>query len=173
MLIKITDRSANGADHMQTEWHMIVAKDGASPAGLNLGLNAAGTGFTAPITDMPAKSDVPGVYSYGDSNGDGVNNTAGLTVTFTKASGLFKGAFKVWYDYESAIDYTTGKVKSAHTSKKVTFQGALTPVRENSSDGVEGRGFYLWPDKCFYYDDAGKTKTYNFNGSYDFLLLGN
>jgi hypothetical protein len=45
----------------------------------------------------------------------------------------------------------------------------LTPVRKNLADGG-GRGFYLWADKAQYLDSKGKTVTYPFNWSYDFLI---
>jgi len=58
-------------------------------------------------------------------------NDAALTVTFTKATGLFKGSFTCWYDYEES----SGKMK--HTSKKASFEGVMV-------QGEPLRGFYLW-----------------------------
>ena len=43
----------------------------------------------------------------------------------------------------------------------------LTPEREDKADGVEGRGFFLWPDKAV---PALPVKPYAFNWSYDFLI---
>ncbi len=158
----------------ETNYTAPPAGGAALPAGLVLILNAAGTGFTAPKADTPVKDAEKEKYNYdSDTDGDGVSNTSGLTFTFARSTGLFKGSFKAWYDYTSAIDNTTDTGKSAHTSKNVTFQGALTPVREEMTNGIAGRGFYLCPAKGSYEDAAGKTKTYNFNRSYDFLLLGN
>jgi hypothetical protein len=42
--------------------------------------------------------------------------------------------------------------------------------RDDKGDGNEGRGFYLWADKSQYLDSKGKTVTYPFNWSYDFLI---
>ena len=142
------------------------------PTGLGLSLNMAGTGFAAPKADLPVKDPETGEYSYGeDTNGDGVFNTSGLTFTFTKATGLFKGSFKAWYDYTSAIDNTTDTGKFAHASKTVAFLGALTPIREKLDDGIGGRSYFLWPEKGSYTSASGKSMTYSFNVSYDFLLL--
>jgi len=130
----------------------------------------AGTGLSASKSDAPVKDTETGAYIYADTTGDGVNNTSGLTIRFTRATGLFTGTFKTWYDYVSAEDLTTDTQTWTHTSKSVSFQGALTPVRD--SGDAEGRGFFLWADKGAYENAAGKTVTYGFNASYDFLLLG-
>ena len=55
-----------------------------------------------------------------------------------------------------------------HVSKSVAFEGALTPVRENPDDGVEGRGYCLWPDKAV---PPLPARPYAFKWSYDFLIL--
>jgi hypothetical protein len=44
----------------------------------------------------------------------------------------------------------------------------LTPVRENPDDGVEGRGYFLWPDKAV---PPLPVKSYSFKWSYDFRIL--
>ncbi len=171
---KYTDWGDDGRKVSWPEPGLAGAADAASPAGLVLNLNTAGTGFIVPKADKLVKDTETGEYYYGeDTDGDGKVNTAGLTFSFTQATGLFKGSFKTWYDYESSVDNTTETIKYTHTSKNVTFQGALTPVREEMTNGIAGRGFYLCPAKGSYEDAAGKTKTYNFNRSYDFLLLGN
>jgi hypothetical protein len=144
----------------------------ASPNGVVLGVTpvtGAGAGLAAPKPDAPAKGAEAGDYVYGDTTGDGVNNTSGLTFKFTRATGLFSGTFTAWYDYVSADDLTTGKQTWTHTSKSITCQGALTPVRESGDAG--GRGYFLWADKAGYQNAKGKTVTYGFNWSYDFLLL--
>ena len=95
---------------------------------------------------------------------------------FTRTTGLFKGTFNAYYDYASAIDNTTSKQTWTHTVKTATYEGVLTPVREDMADGVAGRGFFLWADKGSY--DSGKVDTadnpimtaFTFSWSYDFLL---
>jgi uncharacterized repeat protein (TIGR02543 family) len=116
------------------------------------------TGLAAPRTVTPARVD--GVYDY-----EGPTNTVGLTVTLTRATGVFKGSFKAWFD-----------TATTHTYKRVAYEGVLTPEREGTEDGTEGWGFFLWADKSGY--DTGKvdrygnpiTATYTFNRSYNFLL---
>ena len=167
--VKYTDVDDNDRKVSWTEAETADAAWDASPEGLALVLNAAGTGFVAPKADKPVKDADADEYDYAaDTNGDGVTNTGGLTFTFTRATGLFKGSFLAWYDYTSAEDYTRDTVKSAHTSKSVKFEGVLTPECGSLDEGVAGRGFYLWPDKGVI---PATAKPYGFNGSYDFELL--
>ncbi len=110
--------------------------------------NKAGvmTGITAPKAGVPVKN-ANGSYDYTTAQ-----NTLGLKLSLTLATGVFKGAYKAWFDYSDK-----------HTSKSIIFEGALTPVRKNMDDFV-GRGFFLWADKSL-------SPAYTFNWSYDFLLL--
>ena len=119
-------------------------------------LNSLGvmTGLKAPAAGKPVSVDNAWVY-------DAADNTAGLTFTLTRVTGLYRGTFKAWFDYGTT-----------HTAKSVSFQGALTPVRETPGDGREGRGYFLWADKGSYVNAQGSTSTYSFNESYDFLILG-
>ncbi len=160
----------------ETEW--IEGADGASPNGLVLAVTPAtgvGTGFAAPRADTPLKLP-DGSYDYGvDPNGDGQSNTAGLTFRFTRATGLFSGSFKAWYDYVSAYDVTTDRETLKHLSKTVKFEGVLTPYRDGGD--AAGSGFFLWGGKNAY--DTGRVdrngnpvmKTYKYNDSYDLLLM--
>jgi len=111
------------------------------------------TGLAAPKATSPVK--IEGVYDY-----DETTNTVGLTVSLTRATGVFKGKFKVWFD-----------AGTTHTYKQVAYEGALTPVRADPEDGIEGRGFFLWPDKAAYLNAQNKLVSYGFNWSYDFLIL--
>ena len=126
--------------------------DGWNPAGIALTAltNKFGmmTGLSAPRAGVPAK-DEEGGYHYAAEE-----NTLGLKLTLTRSTGIFKGSFKTWFDYP----------QQKHVSKNVLFQGALTPVREDSDDGIEGRGYFLWPDRSV-------TPAYAFKWSYEFLLL--
>jgi hypothetical protein len=119
-------------------------------------LNSLGvmTGLKAPAAGAPVNVD--GTWLY-----DAADNTVGLNVTLTRATGLYRGTFKAWFDYGTT-----------HTSRSATFQGAITPVRATPDDGVEGRGYFLWADKGSYVNSRGSTSTYSFNWSYDFLIFG-
>ena len=110
--------------------------------------NKAGvmTGIIAPKAGVPVKN-ANGSYDYTTAQ-----NTLGLKLSLTLATGVFKGSYKAWFDYSDK-----------HTSKSIIFEGALTPVRKNM-DEVVGRGFFLWADKSL-------SPAYTFNWSYDFLLL--
>ncbi|NLF18105.1 MAG: hypothetical protein GX595_12770 [Lentisphaerae bacterium] len=151
------------------------------PEGLTLAVTLSkgiGTGLAAPKPDKPQRWAEDGEvgYEYGDTNEDGEDNASALTLSFTRATGLFKGSFTLWYDYISAEDWTRedGGVKQAHVSKKVSFEGILTPNRDEGD--AEGRGFFLWGDQSEY--DTGKVnrdgepimKAYKFNRSYDFWI---
>ncbi len=116
-------------------------------------LNSSGvmTGLSAPNVNLPVK--VNGEWDYS------AENTAGLKTGLTRATGIFKGSFKVWFDYNTT-----------HTSKSVSYEGVLIPEREFKDDGIEGRGFFLWPDKGQYINPLGRTVTYPFNWSYDFIV---
>ena len=111
------------------------------------------TGLSAPQAGVPVDPEKDGVWNYASAT-----NTVGLKVSLTRPTGIFKGSFRVWFDYPVM----------KHTSKSVAFEGALTPERDDKADGLEGRGFFLWPDKAA---PTVPAKPYSFNWSYDFLLL--
>lgn len=127
------------------------------PNGLALSVvtNKAGvlTGLAAPKAGVPVSLG-GNAYDY-----NGPTNTVGLTIALTRATGVFTGTFKAWFDYAAT-----------HTSKTITYQGVLTPVPQGNdpADDTQGRGFFLWADRAPYVTKAG---TYSFNGSYDFLIL--
>jgi len=136
-----------GTDRYDSTWW---SPDGV---GLTAVTNTTGvlTGVKAAAAGTPAYVDGEWVYDAG-------TNTVGLTFGLTRATGLFSGTFKAWFDYGTT-----------HTSKTITLQGALTPVRENMSSHEEGRGFFLSSDKS-QYDTALKTVLYSFSNSYDFVI---
>jgi formylglycine-generating enzyme required for sulfatase activity len=158
-----------------------AAAGAAQPYGLALGvtpltpLTSVGTGLAAPRVDTPTRSGMTGPYNYAvDTPADGQTNTCGLTFNFARATGLFSGSFKAWYDYASVLDETTGTELWTHTYKTMSFEGVLTPVREEGE--AEGRGFFLSPDRGW--RDSGRDDAegnpiltpYTFNRSFDFLL---
>jgi uncharacterized repeat protein (TIGR02543 family) len=100
------------------------------------------TGLSAPAAGFPVKIDNNWDYS--------ADNCVGLKIGFTRATGIFKGSFKAWFDYNKT-----------HTSKSISYEGALTPEREDNGDGIAGRGFFLW---------ANPLSGHPFNRSYDFLI---
>ena len=75
-------------------------------------------------------------------------NPANVTLTFASRTGLFKGKFNLYCDYEDA----TGKV--VHKAVSVPYAGVLTPVRGGAFDGLPaGLGHCLIPDS----DPAAKA----------------
>jgi hypothetical protein len=100
------------------------------------------SGLSAPAAGIPVKIDSKWNYS--------ADNCVGLKMGFAHATGIFKGSFKAWFDYNKT-----------HTSKSISFEGVLTPEREDKADVIEGRGFFLWSDPL---------PGYPFKRSYDFLI---
>ncbi len=64
------------------------------------------------------------------------NNPSGLTVTFTQATGVFKGTFTVWYE--------NADTSKAQLKQSVDYAGVLTPVKAQSSPFASrpGLGYY-------------------------------
>lgn len=144
---------------------------GVSPEGTVLSVTPAtgiGTGLVAPKAGTPIKYSDPDSGTWYDYD---VDNAAALTTSFARATGLFRGTFKVYFDYISASDWTSGKDTQTHVVKSVSYEGALTPVTLSGSEDAAGRGFFLWPGKGEYENAAGNTVSYTFNYSNDFLLI--
>jgi hypothetical protein len=112
------------------------------------------TGLSAPKAGVPVDPEKDRTWDYG------ATNTVGLTMALTRATGIFKGAFKAWFDDGSM-----------HTPKSIAYEGVLTPEGEDGANGVAGRGFFLWADKSQYHNAQGKPVTYGFSLSYDFILF--
>ncbi len=146
---KVTVNSASTASAVDTMWQ----------DGLMAAVNEKGAivveKATKPVQDKETKE---WLY-YGANDG-------ALTLSFTQATGIFKGSYTFWYDYESAYDDTTGKSTMAHTFKKVSFEGILVQGESPKMDG-----FYLW-DATGAYEDAktGKAKSYKYKQSFPVSL---
>ena len=111
---------------------------------------------TKPVQDRKSKE-----WSY-----DGANDGA-LTLSFTQATGIFKGSYTFWFDYESAYDETKDKSTVSHTSKKVNFEGIFVQGEEPKMEG-----FYLWDATGEYEDEkTGKLKSYKYKQSFPVRLL--
>ncbi len=83
-----------------------------------------------------------------------------MTIALVRSTGLFSGAFKVWFD-SAAVP----------TSRSVKYQGVLTPVREDMADGRGGGGYFLWSDQGSYTTSRGSVASYGFSWSYDLRIL--
>ena len=134
------------------------AADTFGQAGLTATVNEKGAVVvekaTRPVQDKDSK-----VWSY-----NGVNDGA-MTLSFTQATGIFKGSYTFWYDYTSAYDATTDKATQAHVSKKVGFEGILVQGQESMN------GFYLWDAAGIYEDEkTGKEKAYKYKEFYPISL---
>ncbi|HOR98010.1 MAG TPA: hypothetical protein PLZ74_06520, partial [Kiritimatiellia bacterium] len=100
-------------------------------------VTAAGASLSVAKGAKPKKVSEEGDVSY---EYDEVN-PANVTLTFASRTGLFKGKFNLYCDYEDA----TGKV--VHKAVSVPYAGVLAPVRGGAFDGLPaGLGHCLIPD---------------------------
>ena len=135
------------------------AADTSDQDGLTATVNEKGAFVVAKAT-KPEQDKETKEWQYNGAN-DGA-----LTLSFTQATGIFKGSYTFWYDYESAYDDTTGKTTMSHTSKKVSFEGIMV----QGADSMDG--FYLWDATGVYEDEkTGKEKTYKYKESYPVSLV--
>jgi len=67
------------------------------------------------------------------------DNPAYLSLVFNRTTGLMSGSFRGYYP---------SSFSSATVYRSYAYAGMMTPVRENPADGVEGRGFWLVPEKA-------------------------
>ena len=149
-----------GNNRKQTETHLDYAKavDTLGQSGMTVSVNDKGA-FTVAKATRPVQDRTTKEWSYVGAN-DGA-----LTLSFTQATGIFKGSYTFWYDYLSAYDETTDKETFSHTSKKVSFEG----VWVQGMDSLEG--FYLWDATGSYNDPTtGKEKSYKYKESYGVRL---
>ena len=147
---KVTTSSASTASAIDTFWQ----------SGFVAAVNEKGAivveKATRPVQDKETKE-----WSY-----EGANDGA-LTLSFTQATGIFRGSYTFWYDYVSAYDETTDKETMAHASKKASFEGILVQGEDPKMDG-----FYPWDASSEYEDEkTGKVKTYKYKQSFPVLLL--
>ena len=137
-----------GANRVESGWW----NPGGLPLSVVFDRRGVPAGLAAPKAAKPVKVD--GAYAY-----EAATNTVGLTFSAVKTTGLFKGAFKAWFDYGTK-----------HTAKSISFAGVMTPRRADPQDGIEGRGFFLWTDKSQYTNSRGRAVPYAFKWSYDFVI---
>ena len=144
----------------QTETYLDYAEaaDTLSQDGTTVSVNEKGAFIVSKAT-KPVQDKTTKEWSY-----DGSNDGA-LTLSFTQATGIFKGSYTFWYDYVSASDATTEKETFSHTSKKVSFEG----IWVQGADSLEG--FYLWDATGAYEDPkTGKEKSYKYKESHGVRL---
>ncbi len=149
---KETVLGVSGRKQTETWAEYAESSDLSAQSGLVVGINGKGTGFLVEKTTRPVQDKVTKQWVYNGAN-DGR-----LTLSFTQATGIFKGSYTFWYDYVSAFDNTTGKATNAHNSKKVNFEGIFV----QGADGL--KGFYPWEAT------GGEEKTYKFKMPYPVWL---
>ena len=115
-----------------------------------VGVIVSGTRMTMARGVRPVMAN--GVYTYvGD-------NSSLATLTFTARTGIFKGRFYVYYDYDL-------KGRLQHKAIGVPYAGVLTPARGAAcSDEPAGQGYCLVPD------NAPAVKAYRIKRSFPVYL---
>ena len=115
--------------------------------------------------------DSEGLYHYDetkeDRNGDtqSILNPAELSMSFTKATGVFSGKFNVYFDYDTPKYDRHGDELDpvpSHKSVSVPYAGVVIHGEEGSAYGA-GSGQYTGKFTLEYEDAKGnaKTKTYS------------
>ena len=154
---KRTYKDEKGKKVTESEAFEAAAAGTLGQEGLTATLNDKGAFVVAKAT-KPVQDKETKEWSYNGTN-DGA-----LTLSFAQATGIFKGSYTFWYDYESAFDETKpdGRQETwAHASKKVSFEGIWVQGAESL------RGFYLWDATGSYKDTkTGKLKTYKYKESH-------
>ena len=156
---KETALDAAGRKVTKSETRTAQAVDLSGQSGLTVTIDEAkGTLIVAKAT-KPEQDKNTKEWKYNGTN-DG-----GLTLSFAQATGIFKGSYTFWYDYESSCDATKDAHKLSHTSKKVSIEGVIVL-------GEDFKGFYLW-DASGTYKDAktGKAKTYKYKESHPVIFV--
>jgi len=122
---------------------------------------AYANGLVVDEVELPALWDevspgglVLAVNTRGFTADRGEANPSALNFRFNRNTGVFSGGFRTVYENQR---------------RNLPYQGILIPGREDPVDGMAGRGYYLWREGGE--NDAGRP--YNFNRSFDFLLLDN
>jgi hypothetical protein len=90
-----------------------------------LAVTVSGTKWSLPKATPPKKAGTAYVYS-----GEGMSNPSGATLMYTAKTGLFKGAFKLYYD---GID---AKGKAQHKTASVSYTGVVVPMEEGGFTGL-------------------------------------
>ena len=136
-----------------------------------LPLNTAGTSFSLPRGDL---KKMAGLGSSGEPlyNYNSVTNTAvnphGVTASYTKSSGIFKGSVSVYYDYPTVKDYTSGYEELSgwkHKVSKLSFAGVI--LHETADPSHVAYGYWLTTGKF----PMSASKTYKFKQSGEIRIL--
>jgi hypothetical protein len=94
------------------------------------------------------------------------SNPLRLAIALNRSTGVFKGSFTPWFCTDVEFESAT------FLSKKGPFEGVLLPGRADASDGVEGRGSFLWSGgRGRRMSAAGRESAYAVTESYDLRLL--
>jgi len=104
------------------------------------------------ITSGTSPERVNGAYDYS------AENCAMAALSFTSRTGIFRGTFRLYYDY-------TFNGRLVHKTVTVPYAGVLTPIRSDDfADQPAGQGYYLVPD------NNPELKAYRLKRSYPVWL---
>ncbi|MDD4017915.1 MAG: InlB B-repeat-containing protein [Kiritimatiellae bacterium] len=122
------------ADANAVPYHYTGGIADLQAAALPDGIGVAFNGTRLAITRGTRPPLVSGAYDYS------AENSAMATFSLTSRTGIFKGLFKLYYDYAR-----NGRL--SHKTAYVSYAGILTPMRSDVFAGQPaGQGYYLVPD---------------------------
>lgn len=155
-VLPFTYRSDDGSDPLA------VSDDPANDFAQSCPLivNSKGKLVAVRKADKP-KKDEDGCWVVEESDEvGGPMNYEAISVTFAPATGIFKGSFTCWYDYESSSVRDVSKM--VHTSKKFSFEGIWVQDANGFSGSLGGFFLYDLVAPQTYDDEGNVRKTYKY-----------
>lgn len=167
----VTDFGGPFGKYTETSLEETPATCYQSDQPLAIAVSATSLSLSTPADLVYQGTDEVGMPLY---NYETALNPTALRFSFAKATGIFSGGFSIYYDYESAMDWTAngglGKATYTHVVVPLTYKGVMTPNR-TPGDPYAGQGFYLVPTKSIYEDANGNPLSYSLNYSCPFTIL--
>jgi len=100
---------------------------------------------------------------YVDKKGNEITDPSQLSISFTKATGIFTGKASVYFDYDVPIYKQNSKTKEIETTWTMQHATASLPYAgvmiDDGNGGYTGLGSAVYTYKYQHMDDSGKTKT--------------
>jgi len=115
-------------------YHYTGGATNNQPDALPENINVTANGSRLTITRGSRPPVTNGIYDYS------AENSAQATLSFSARTGIFKGSFNLYYDYQQ-------ENLRPHKVVRVPYAGVLTPVRDAAfAAEPAGQGYYLVPD---------------------------
>ena len=155
-VLPFTYRSDDGSDPLAVSDEPANSFEWSCP----LEVNNKGKLVAVRKADAPKKDEEGNWVIEGSDDEGGPMNYEAIVVTFTPATGIFKGSFTCWYDYEAS--YVRDVSKIVHTSKKFSFEGIWVQGGNGFSGSLGGFFLYDLVAPQTFDDDGNVKKTYKY-----------